>query len=223
MTMEQNTTEIDKPLALKPEEPLYCQFPNRLAVTGIVLDCIRQLFSNSNNIVHPQIKEFFWASEQTSDVMKAPFQLIIEDSFFFDVQKTGIRPAIIVKAGAWQESKLVIGDNGMSGETYYKKITGSHAIQVMAKTISQAELLAREVHGYLSHFGPILREWIEFSRWEVPGLGEPTELEEHAENVIIPITLNYEIVYSWDLHPQTSRLLRNIALNAIMTNTNTNT
>jgi len=221
--MELNTTEIDKPLELSSEEPLYCQFPNRLAVTGIILDCLRQLFLNSNNLTHPLIKDFFWAADQTPNALKAPFQLIIEDSFFFDVQKTGIRPAIIVKAGTWQESKLVIGDNGMNGETYYKKITGSHAIQIIAKSISQAELIAREVHGYLSHFGPILREWIDFSKWEVPNIGEPTELEEQAENVVIPITLNYEIVYSWELHPETSRLLRNIALNAIITNTNTNT
>ena len=219
--MEPNTTEVDKPQD-SDSEPVYCQFPNRLAITGILLDCVRQVFLKSNNIVHPQLKEFFWAKEQTSDPLKAPYQIIIEDSFYYDVFKGGIRPAITVKAGAWQESRLVIGDNGMSGEQYYKKINGSHTVNIIAKTVSQAELLAREVHGYLSHFGPILREWIGFSRWEAPVLGAPSELKEHSDNIVVPITLAYEINYSWDLHPGTSRLLRQIAIDAIMTNTNIN-
>jgi hypothetical protein len=219
LVMAENTTEIDKPL--DPSlEPIYCQFPSRLAITGVLLDCIRQVFSTSNNITHPQLKDFFWAKDQTLDPLKAPYQLVIEDSFYYDVFQGGIRPAITVKPGAWQESKLVIGDNGIGGEQYYKRINGSHSINVIGKTVSQSELLAREVHGYLSHFGPILRQWLGLSRWDAPVLGEPAELEEHSENIIIPISLAYEINYSWELHPQTARLLRQIAIDAIMTNTN---
>ena len=216
------TTEIDKPSSLLDEAPIHCQFPSRLALTGIILDCIRQLFSSSRNLMHPQLKDFFWADKSTQDVLRAPYQVTIEDSFFFDLSKNGIRPAVIVKAGTWQESKLTIGDNGLAGSTYCKKITGSHSVTIIAKTVSQAELLAREVHGYLSHFGPLLREWMQLSRWEVPAIGEPTEAEEQSENVVISINVSYEIMYSWDLHPDTSRLLRQIVINAIMTNTDIN-
>ena len=219
---EPNTTEIDKPSYLEETAAVGCQFPNRLAITGIILDCIRQLFSNVNNLMHPQLKEFFWAADSTLDPLKAPYQVLIEDVMFFNLGASGIRPTILVKAGNWQESKVALGDNGLSGEVYYKKIAGTHSIQVLAKTTAQAELLAREVHGYLSHFGPILREWISLAKWEVPAIGEPNKAEGQPETVIISIGVSYEIIYSWSLHPETSRLLRQIAISAIMKHTDTN-
>ena len=218
---EPNTTEIDPPADLL-EESVACQFPSRLAITGIILDCIRQLFSKPSNLTHPQLKDFFWEPDNTSDPLKAPYQVTIEDSFFFDLSKSGIRPSILVKAGNWQESKMVLGDNGLLGNIYHKRVQGTHSIQVIAKTVAQAELLAREVHGYLGHFGPLIREWIGVARWEVPTLGEPTELEEQSENVVISLGVAYELVYSWELHTTTSRLLRQIVISAIIKNTNIN-
>ncbi len=218
---EPNTTEIDPPADLL-EASVACQFPSRLAITGIILDCIRQLFSKPCNLTHPQLKDFFWEPDNTSDPLKAPYQVMVEDSFFFDLSKSGIRPAILVKAGNWQESKMVLGDNGLLGNIYHKRVQGTHSIQVIAKTVAQAELLAREVHGYLGHFGPLIREWIGVARWEVPTLGEPTELEEQSENVVISLGVAYELVYSWELHPTTSRLLRQIVISAIIKNTNIN-
>jgi len=213
---EPETTEIDKPRDYLSEEPIYCQFPNRLAMTGFIIDCLRQLFGSSSNIMHPQVKDFFWSVDQTADPLKAPYQLTIEDAFNFDLSKSGIRPAILVKSGNWQEVKLVIGDNGMGGNVYHKRINGQHSVQIVSKSIAQAELLAREVQGYLSHFGPLLREWVELVKWEVPVLQEPTRMEEQAENIVISVGVAYEIIYSWELKPETSRLIRQIVVNAIM-------
>lgn len=217
---ETNITEIGRPEDNSDKEPIYAQFPNRLAITGFIIDCLRQLFSNSRNLMHPQLKEFFWAPEFTDNPLKAPYQVVVEDAFNFDINKAGIRPAVLVKAGTWQENKLVIGDNGMSGNTYHKRINGQHSIQVVGKSIAQAELLARETHGYLSHFGPLLRELVNLVKWEVPGIQEPTKLEESSENVVIQINVAYELIYSWDLQPETSRLLRQIIVNAIINSDN---
>lgn len=217
---EPNTTEIDKPKDYSQEQPVYCQFPNRLAFTGIILDCLRQLFSNANNILHPQIKDFFWAPEATTDPLKGPYQLVIEDAFNFDLSQALLRPAILVKSGNWQETKLAIGDNGGSGNTYHKRIAGQHTILIAAKSIAQAELLAREVHGYLSHFGPLLREWIDLVKWEVPVIQQPERLEEQTENIVISVGVAYEMLYAWDLQPEPARLLRQIVVNVIMNPTN---
>lgn len=219
-----NTTEIDKPANLQDQAYIGCQFPSRLAISGIITDCIRQLFQTSNNILHPQLKDFFWQAEDTTDPLKAPFQLTIENFFTFNLTQVGVRPAVLIKAGNWQESRLAIGNRTLGGnETeYYKKIEGTHTIMVVGKTVAQTELLAREVHGYLSHFGPLLREWMNLTRWEVPTIQEPTELEENLENIVINIPVQYELVYSWELHPEVSRLLRQISVNAIMQNTDIN-
>ena len=166
--------------------------------------------------MHPQVQDFFWASTLDSDPLKAPYQLVIEDAFNIDMSKSGIRPAILIKAGPWQESRLIIGDSGLKNESYHKKINGQHSVQIVAKSIAQAELLAREVQGYLSHFGPLLREYADLVKWEVPGIQEPNKLEEQSENVIISINVSYELIYAWDLNPDTSRLLRQIVVNAII-------
>jgi hypothetical protein len=213
---EANTTEINKPEDNSEKEPIYCQFPSRLSLTGFILDCIRQLFSSSKNIMHPQIQDFFWAAELTENPLKAPYQVVIEDAFNFDMNKAGIRPAILVKAGPWQESKLVIGDNGLQDNTYHKRINGQHSVQIVAKSIAQAELLAREVQGYLSHFGPLLRERLNLIKWEAPVLQEPSKLDEHSENVVISVNVAYEIIYGWNIQPETTRLLRKIVFNAII-------
>jgi hypothetical protein len=219
-----NTTEIDKPSELQDQTYIGCQFPSRLAISGVLADCLRQLFQAPRNIMHPQLKDFFWQADDTTDPMKAPFQITIENFFTFNLTQVGVRPAILIKAGNWQESRLAIGNRSLGGtETeYYKKIEGTHTVMVVGKTVAQAELIAREVHGYLSHFGPLLRDWLSMSRWEVPMLAEPTELEENLENIVINIPVQYELIYSWTLHPEVSRLLRQISVNAIMQNTNIN-
>lgn len=218
---EPGVTEIDKPEILSQTAEMGTQFPNRLAFTGVILDCIRQLFAVSSNIMHPQLEGFFWAPEMTSDPLKAPYQIVIEDGFKFDLSKDGIRPAILVEAGDWVESRMGIGDGAMGGEVYHKKIQGTHTVKIVGKTSPQAELLAREVHGYLSHFGPLLREWLCVSRWEVPRLSSPKELEEQSENVVIEVVVSYELVYAWELKPAVSRLLRQIVVSAIMKDTGT--
>lgn len=216
-----NTTEIDKPEELKPDSYIGCQFPSRLAITGVISDCLRQLFQNPENILHPQLKEYYWSATPATDALQAPFQITIENFFSFNISQVGVRPAILIKAGNWQESRLAIGNRAIGGteQDYYKRIEGTHTVMVIAKTVAQAELIAREVHGYLSHFGPLLREWMGLSRWEVPMIQEPTELEENLENIAITIPVQYELVYSWELHPAASRLLRQISVNAIMKNT----
>lgn len=222
--VQPNTTEIDKPAELSDSAHIGCQFPSRLAISGVLQDCLRQLFSSPDNILHPQLKDFYWAAQATEEALKAPFQVIIENYFSVNVSQMGVRPAILVKPGVWQESKLTLGDRalGNTGDEYYKKITGTHTVLVSTKTVAQAELIAREVHGYLSHFGPLLREWAGFSKWEVPAINEPEDTEQNLENIVIRIPIQYEFVYSWALTPQASRLLRQISVNAIMNNTEIN-
>ncbi len=221
---EPNTTEIDKPESLKPEAHIGCQFPSRLAISGVIQDCLRQLFSNADNILHPQLKEFYWAPDATEDALKAPFQVTIENYFSVNLSQMNVRPAVLIKPGVWQESKIALGDRSIGGaeSQYYKRIAGTHTVLVLGKTVAQAELFAREVHGYLSHFGPLLREWMGLSRWDVPTISEPADMESNLDNVIITIPVQYEFVYSWELTPQASRLLRQISVNAIMKNTDIN-
>jgi len=216
--MAKDTTEIGKPESLYEETQLCAQFPNRLAITGVILDTIRQLFSSSSNLLHPQLKDFYWAAEPTKDPLKAPYQLVIEDKFAFNINDAGIRPAILVKSGNWQEAKMLLGDKAVVVNDYYKRIAGTHSVTVVAKTIAQAELLAREVHAYLCHFGPLLREWMNMYRWEVSGISEPQKIDEQQENIVITIPVSYEIIHTWELNSESSRLLRQILVSAIMPN-----
>lgn len=218
-------TKIEEPEKSQTDASVFALFPNRLAITGIITDCLRQLFSSSSNLLHPQLKDFYWSAEQASEAVKAPYQLVIDNYHSFTLAKAGVRPCILVKAGNWQESRMVLGNKAMGvvgNQEYYKQIQGTHTVLVTARTVAQAELLAREVHGYLSHFGPVLREWMGLSRWEVPMIQEPTEMDGNLESIIISIPVQYELVYSWELIPEAARLLRQISVSAIMKNTDTN-
>ena len=222
---DQGVTKIDEPAAMQSDASICALFPSRLAITGIITDCLRQLFEQNSNIMHPQLKDFYWSSEQTPDALKAPYQLIIDNYHAFSLTKAGVRPCILVKAGNWQESRMVIGNRalGVAGnQEYYKKIDGSHTVMVVARTVAQAELLAREVHGYLSHFGSTLREWMGLSRWEVPVIQEPSEMDGNLESILVSIPVQYELVYSWELVPEAARLLRQISVSAIIKNTDKN-
>lgn len=176
-----------------------------MAITGILLDLLRQLFSSPDgrNILAENLKEYHWAEEFSDDIQEAKYQLIIEDVFTWDPTKAGIRPGILVKAGAWVDRNLLIGDRiqGLDHEAFERIIVGSHNIFVIGHTAAQTEFLAREVHMYLGHFKQEIRHALSFSRWEVAELAEVSELEESAEHFVIPLTIAYELAHAWEVKP----------------------
>ena len=201
------------------ESPLQHSEPNRLAVTGLLLEMLRGMFGESGtNIINPAIAEYYWVPEPKGSLDDAKNQMLIEEVFSWTPDKAGVRPAILVKGNKWQDRRVTLGDKvqhapQISGEEkYYRHVTGSHTVFVVGRTSAQTELLAREVYLYLSSFSPIIVKETCFERWTVPVLEGVQELEEYEEHFVIPINLVYELSHSWKLFPVT-RLLQGVLTN----------
>jgi len=204
---------------LETEAPIQHSEVNRLAVTGLILEMIRKLFSKEgHNIINPALDGYYWVSEPEGDLSEAKNQILIEEVFSWTPEKAGSRPAVLARGNKWQDRRLTLGDKvqhepKVSGEEeYYRHIQGSHTIFAIGRTSAQTELLAREVYLYLNSFSPIILEETCFDRWTVPVLEGVQELEEYEEHFVIPLNLVYELSYSWKLFPVT-RLLQGVLTN----------
>jgi hypothetical protein len=201
------------------EAPFQHSEVNRLAVTGLVLEMIRKLFSKEgHSIINPMIDSYYWVPEPEGDLSEAKHQILIEEVFSWTPDTAGMRPAILVRGNKWQDRRLTLGDKVQheprkSGEEeYYRHVQGSHTIFAIGRTSAQTELLAREVYLYLNSFSPIILKETCFDRWTVPVLDAVQELEEYEEHFVIPLNLVYELSYSWKLFPVT-RLLQGVLTN----------
>jgi hypothetical protein len=201
------------------ESPLRHSEPNRLAVTGLLLELIRGLFGeDGTNIINPALANYYWVPELQGTLEEAKNQILVEEVFSWTPDKTGTRPAVLVRGNKWEDRRVTLGDKvhhmpELSGkEKYYKHVTGSHTVFVIGRTSAQTELFAREVYLYLNSFSPIILKETCFERWTVPVLDGVQELEEYEEHFVIPINLVYELSYSWKLFPVT-RLLQGVLMN----------
>ena len=202
------------------EAPFQNSEVNRLAVTGLILEMIRKLFSqDGHSIISPALSDYYWVAEPEGDLSEAKHQILIEEVFSWTPDTAGMRPAILVRANKWIDRRLTLGDKVVTGnpkpsgeEHYYRHVQGSHTVFAIGRTSSQTELLAREVYLYLNSFSPIILKETCFERWTVPELDAVQELEEYEEHFVIPINLVYELSYSWKLFPIT-RLLQGVLTN----------
>tara|TARA_Y100000034_G_scaffold126707_1_gene178352 strand:+ start:133 stop:825 length:693 start_codon:yes stop_codon:yes gene_type:complete len=214
--MPSNETYIDYSVRPGSEEYFRYSEISRLSVTGIVLELLRNIFSkDANNVINPAIQDYYWAPEFDADMENARNQIMIEDVFSWTPDKAGQRPAVLVKGNKWIDQKASIGhrlhgNQSTDGkESFYKRVKGGHTIFVIGKTPAQTELLAREVYLYLSSFSQVIIKETCFDRWEVPTFEAVQELEEYTEHFAIPINLQYELSYTWELFPVT-RLLQGV-------------
>lgn len=214
--------DIDTPDVPEGEAHLSSQFPDRLAVTGVLIKLIRQLFSADRaNLMHPLVQQFFWQEGETTDPEKAPYQIVIDDVFHYDQTAIGRRPAIYVTADAWNAVPVSLGGNvfNTEDEDYQYNIQGAHTISIIGSNGASAELLAREVFHYCKCFAPKIRDALCFLSFDLPAIGPASELEEAQEYVVVQLPVQYLCNYSWTISPQQSRLLRQIVHNAIMKGT----
>ena len=214
--MASKETYIDYSVRPGSEEYFRYSEVSRLSVTGIVLELLRNIFSQADgNIINPAIQDYYWAPEFDPDRENARNQILIEEAFSWTPDKAGQRPAILVKGNKWVDRPLSIGDrlhgtDNLEGEEeFYMHVVGSHTAFVVGNTSAQTELLAREVYLYLKSFSHVILKETCFERWTVPSLEGVQELEEYEEHFVIPINLQYELSYTWKLFPVT-RLLQGV-------------
>jgi hypothetical protein len=176
--------------------------PRPLLTTGILIQWMRQHFTNPANIENPMLREALW----TADI--ATTGIVIDSVFKWNPAQTEMRPGIFVKRNPWKILRYGIDDRKMVGvnngccvstntRIHNTMCQGSHTLFCITGESAEAELLAAEVYRELMEFGPVARAVFNFLRFTVTDVGEPSILEEATEIFVVPVVVSYGAQDVW--------------------------
>jgi len=140
------------------------------------------------------IQKMLWRPDATTGIM-------IESNTRWVPELTELRPAVILKRGAWRRIRLGIADRMLGyfqidGQEVYANLwQGSHTL-----FCGEVEKLAAEVYRELNEFGPAFREVLNLMRFEVTEVGEIMILEEARQNFVVPVVVAYAFTEQWHLN-----------------------
>lgn len=177
---------------------LYNWCPNGLTlqmVSGLITKALTLHFSSPDFITRPELKSYVWAPSNPG--------IRITPASRFDTKMANQLPAIIIKRGPAQSSRIAIGDvfhndvEGTGVTKYTRMVTGSHAIMCMAETDGGTEMLGMEVFDTLTWLGPIFRTKLPFHDFQVQGIGDLSVLDALGNKVGTQLSVSYTFEYSW--------------------------
>lgn len=180
-------------------------------LTGMLVQELRDHFSQPDRIDQTNLRNYLWRSELTTKT------LMIDSLTRWKPQETSARPAILVRRNAWQVNRLGIGDRmqhptALDGwDRFSVMMSGSHTLFCLAREGAECETLATEVFLQLLEFGPILRDRLELLRFFVVEIGQMAPVLEAQEHFGVPITIAYAHNLSWTVRKHTP-VLSTIAL-----------
>jgi hypothetical protein len=185
-------------------------------MTGLVVQLLRQHFSDGHNIGEPSLRGTLWRTTN-------PTGIVIESSTKWDPSKGGQLPAIVVKRNDYAFQRFGINDQLMGGygddnsgaEWYTTFVIGSHTIFCLATEGAEAEVLGAETYFELLDFGPLFRRNFCLHRWVVQGVGAVHYLAEAAGAYFVPVTISYAFEQVWKLRPD-APLLKKIGIRTVI-------
>lgn len=170
--------------------------PRPQIMTGLLMSLLREHFASADNIEHAVFRQRLFTkvagAEDTTGIM-------IEDASVWTPNRSGKRPAILVKRNAWEHQKRLTLDASAgttdAGDPQYVKLwRGSHTIFCVAKSCGEVETLVAETYRFFMHFGPVIMEWFNLLMFELLEVGAPAMVDEANQYWAVPIT----IAYGWD-------------------------
>lgn len=179
-------------------------------VEAIVLDHLRQHFSDAAVIERPQLQDDLW---------RADFQrqgLLIELLDRWNPAQAGLRPALLTRRMPYQpfpigiDNRLMGGMSTTGAENYTVGVRGAITVFCIAAESGSCELLAAEVFTQLLGFGPKLRRLTpNMLRCGVADVGIMQPVAESRGHFGIPVTFAFAHTYNWQV-TQAGRVLRHI-------------
>jgi len=145
------------------------------------------------------IQKMLWKADATTGIQ-------IESNTRYVPELTELRPAVILKRGAWRRVRLGIADRMLGyteiegQEAYANLWQGSHTLFCIANKGGEVEKLAAEVYREMNEFAPAYREVLNLMRFEVTEVGEIMILEEARQNFVVPVVVGYAFMEQWRLN-----------------------
>lgn len=179
--------------------------PKPHILSGAFLQILRSQFSDPNNITEEKLRGFLWSPDEVRS------NILIEPLYRWDAKKIQQRPAILVKRGETKVVKLGIGDlqHGRLEDTGFvdmhqtTSFAGMHVIFCLGNSGLEAELIGSEVFYHFLEFSAVIRQQLCLGSFQVSDLGEVSRFEEAHDHFVVPVSLTYAGIHSWNVLRQT--------------------
>lgn len=187
---------------------------------GIFVQWCRQHFSDVKNLEYngeneyanpeftiplDELQQFIWNPKV--ELTKIMIQMVWD----YNPENIQMRPGIFVKRNKQQTQKIAINNGQTIGAKRSRDggigqvrgamnaciIFGSHTIFCCANSGAQAELVAAELFNEFIAFGPLIREKMELTSFQVEGLEEAALLEEFNDHWVVPLVITYAYPRIW--------------------------
>lgn len=180
-------------------------------MTGIIRQLLLQYFTDEENVRNAHLRQFLrdngtWSAGVDSG-------LYIESLLRWRPELTESRPALVIKEGDWDWTRVGIGDAAgedwrTGKESFYGLWKGSHTVFAIGNEGAETQILAAEVADLLLFYAPVIAEQMNLQRFVPLQMGAPAALQESTENYVIPVSVAYIVERQWYTLPDAPRLKR---------------
>lgn len=177
-----------------------------LLMSGALMQILGNHFASRERIEHPPLRDYLWRADIKDGIL-------IANITTWDPLAVERRPAIVVKANAWQQAQRLAIDNRLTPtldgyEHYSVLMHGSHTLFCVAGEGDEALVLGAEVFRELLEFSSVIRRDLDLNRFSVAELGQVYELQEATENYAVPVTVAYASNLTWSIELDAPKLKR---------------
>lgn len=180
-----------------------------LVVTGALLQFVRQILSDAQNVHNPVLRWYLetkgpWTPNEKSS-------LYIEALDRWRPEVTEQRPGLLVKPGAFLYERVVIGDvaviDPVSGQMSFTGTwNATHTIFALGKEGGEVQQLAAEIGRNLIRYSRPIVDQLGLRKFLLVGMDEMKTLKESRDTFVIPINMAYSVDENWYLQEEAPRL-----------------
>jgi len=181
-------------------------------MTGFLKQVLIQHFCDTENILNAAIRADMvrrggYSATNPNSLLIAALEQWLQG------QSHESRPALLIKAHAWNAEIVGIGNsaggNSWTGEReFYAHWSGSHTVFAMARQPREAMDLATEITLALLYFSPVIQAELGLLRFFPVSIGEVAVVKESSENYAVPVVFAYVVESYWSLTPDAPKLKR---------------
>lgn len=161
--------------------------------TSLFLYILRDYFSDSNNILDPNLKDFTYSDGYNT-------KIIIESSGVWKPQTGDHRPAVLISRGQWKPQRLGAGYEIGSREKSAIRWSGNHNIICVGKTSAMCDLLVGEIAYFLLMVSPKILGTLPISEFMVNSISPIQPLDEGRMHFSSVITVVYSFDIRWEIN-----------------------
>jgi hypothetical protein len=179
--------------------------PSPRVMTGMFTQLIRHTFSAPDHIENPLLRTYLWNENEKIS------KIVIGPSYNWKPEDIQQRPAVTIQRGAYKFGQLGIGnrlqshveETGFQEDQYMVHVAGSHVLNCIGTSGSEAEGIAEEVWKTLLAFSAQIREQFCLGKFQVSRVGSVNTVDESRRHFVVPVGCQYQSQLNWSVTRRT--------------------